>query len=88
MEKSTHTSDYRSLLNELRDLRAKAGLSQRELAALLKVPHSWVAKVEAGERRIDLIEFCWFTRACGSDPAASFERICAGSRPSKGGRRK
>jgi hypothetical protein len=45
-------------------------LSQRELAATLLVPHSWVAKVESGERRIDLVEFGWFVAACGGDPAA------------------
>ena len=46
-------------------MRAKAGLTQRELAAVLRVPHSWVAKVESGERRIDLLEFAWFCSACG-----------------------
>jgi transcriptional regulator with XRE-family HTH domain len=68
MEKSTHTTEYSALRAELRDARKAATLSQRELAARLKVPHSWVAKVESGERRIDLVEFCWFMSACGRDP--------------------
>lgn len=70
MEKSLHTSEYRALRTELRQIRLDAGLSQRALAARLNVPHSWVAKVENGERRIDLIEFCWFASACGGDPVA------------------
>jgi transcriptional regulator with XRE-family HTH domain len=71
MEKSTHTSEYAALRSELHALRQSAGLSQRELAARLKVPHSWVAKVECGERRIDLVELCWFISACGREPAAT-----------------
>jgi transcriptional regulator with XRE-family HTH domain len=68
MKKSTHSPEYRMLRNTLRDLRGAAGLSQRELAVRLKVPHSWVAKVESGERRIDFVELCWFTVACGAEP--------------------
>ena len=48
-------------------IRATAGLSQRQVAAAMRLPHSWVAKVESGERRIDLVEFGWFCRACGAD---------------------
>jgi transcriptional regulator with XRE-family HTH domain len=75
MEKSVHTSDYRALRAELRKMRENAGFSQRDLAARLRVPHSWVAKVEGGERRIDLVEFCWFASACGADPVTVFEGL-------------
>jgi hypothetical protein len=34
-----------------------------------------VAKVEAGERRIDLVEFYWFMSACGLDPLVVSERL-------------
>ena len=69
MPKSTHTADYRLLRESLAGMRQTAGLSQRALAERLRVPHSWVAKVESGERRIDLVEFCWICQACGEDPA-------------------
>jgi transcriptional regulator with XRE-family HTH domain len=75
MEKSVHTPGYRFLRAELRRIRTEAGFSQRDLAARLRVPHSWVAKVENGERRIDLVEFSWFAWACGVDPLAVFERL-------------
>ena len=75
MKKSTHTFEYRLLLERLADIRKKAGLSQRRLAALLRVPHSWVAKVESGERRLDLIEFGWFCSACGVSPADEASRL-------------
>lgn len=68
MEKSVHTPEYAVLRSKLRAAREHAGLSQRALASRLQVPHSWVAKVESGERRIDLIEFCWFLSACNLDP--------------------
>jgi transcriptional regulator with XRE-family HTH domain len=75
MEKSTHTVEYAALRAELRAARKSAAFSQRDLAVNLKVPHSWVAKVESGERRIDLVEFCWFLSACGVDPLVVTERL-------------
>src|SRR2546421_98512 len=65
MRKSTHCAEYATLKESLAAARQSAGLSQRELARKLRVPHTWVAKVESGERRIDLIEFGWFCEACG-----------------------
>ena len=84
MKKSIHTSEYVALCEELRAARNGAGLSQRALAARLKVSPSWVAKVETGERRIDLVEFRWFLAACGGDAEAVFGRVGRGGR--KGGK--
>jgi transcriptional regulator with XRE-family HTH domain len=75
MEKSTHTPEYETLRTELRATRENAGLTQRVLAARLKVPHSWIAKIESGERRVDLVEFGWFVAACGADPIPLCERL-------------
>jgi len=75
MRKSLHTPEYKRLLAALRNARAHAGLSQRELGARLKVPHTWVAKVESGERRIDVVEFGWFIAACGRKATAVFARL-------------
>jgi transcriptional regulator with XRE-family HTH domain len=75
MKKSVHTAEYAALRAELRSLREHAAISQRELAGRLKVPHSWVAKVESGERRIDFVEFCWFVAACGIDPVPVSEKL-------------
>jgi transcriptional regulator with XRE-family HTH domain len=75
MKKSTHSPEYRMLRIALRDLRAAAGLSQRELAARLKVPHSWVAKVESGERRIDFVEVYWYAVACGAEPRPALSKL-------------
>ena len=45
-----------TLRHELREARLRAGLRQLDVALQLGKPQSYVAKVESGERRIDLIE--------------------------------
>lgn len=75
MRKSVHTSEYAAMRAELRAARVSAGLTQRDLAAALRLPHSVVAKMESGERRVDLIEFCWFLRTCGADAVAAVGRV-------------
>ncbi|REK34746.1 MAG: XRE family transcriptional regulator [Planctomycetota bacterium] len=75
MQKSIHTPEYAALRAELLEMRERAGLSQRELAQRLHVPHSWVAKVELGERRLDLVEFCRVADACAAEPRHVFEQF-------------
>lgn len=90
MRKSTHSGEYATLKESLAAARQAAGLSQRQLARRLRVPHTWVAKVESGERRIDLIEFGWFCEACGVSPAKEarrlFSAITNGAVSRRGGR--
>ncbi len=45
-----------ALRRELREARLRAGLRQVDVALQLGKPQSYVAKVESGERRVDLIE--------------------------------
>ena len=49
-------------------MREDAGLSQRALAERLGEHHSWVAKVEIGERRLDVVEFVRICKALKRDP--------------------
>ena len=88
MGKSIYTAEYDALRSELRAARDSAGLSQRALASRLGVPHSWVAKVESGERRIDLLEFLRFMTACDADPVGVFQRIAARVSPSQAASRR
>lgn len=60
-----HRPAYKKLCRRLRQMRNDASLTQRGLAEILKKPHSFVAKVEHGDRRIDPIEFADWCRACG-----------------------
>jgi transcriptional regulator with XRE-family HTH domain len=75
MEKSTFTPGYSILRAELVRVRQKAGISQRELARRLEVAHSWVAKIESGERRLDFIEMCWLFSACEVEPLPVLKRV-------------
>jgi transcriptional regulator with XRE-family HTH domain len=87
MRKSTHSAGYRVLRERLEATREAAGLSQRELGRRIGVPHSWVAKVESGERRIDLIEFGWFCEACGVDAGEAARIVLAAAGTSATGRK-
>jgi transcriptional regulator with XRE-family HTH domain len=49
-------------------LRTKAGLTQRQLAEKLQRERSFIGRLELGERRLDMVEFFWFCRACEADP--------------------
>lgn len=57
LSKSLRSHAHRVLIRELKSARRNAGVSQQEVADMLGVPQSFVAKVELGERRIDVVEF-------------------------------
>lgn len=50
-------------------VREHAGLKQREVADRLGLPASYLSKIEAGTRRLDVIELVRIAEAIGSDPA-------------------
>ena len=50
--------------------REKAGLKQSDVAARLRLPASYLSKIENGTRRLDVIELIQIAEAMGADPAA------------------
>ncbi len=66
--KTIHTPEYKRLLEWIRKNRKDAGMTMRVVALALKIPHSWVGKVEIGERRLDILEFVKLCRVIGADP--------------------
>ena len=64
-----------TLRRELRAARLRAGLRQVDVAAALGRPQSYVAKVERGERRIDLIETLDLCHAVSPDPNTLIKKI-------------
>ncbi len=52
-----------TLRRELREARLRAGLRQADVAQALRRPQSFIAKVELGERGIDLVETLAYCRA-------------------------
>lgn len=92
MEKSTHTPAYDAFRRRLVTYRKEAGLTQRELAARLGREPSFVARLELGERRLDVVEFYWLCGACGRDPVAAaaevMRELTAGDRTRRARRRR
>jgi transcriptional regulator with XRE-family HTH domain len=50
------------------DARIKAGLGQEDLAVRLKCHQSLVARIESGQRRVDVVELVVLARAIGFNP--------------------
>jgi ribosome-binding protein aMBF1 (putative translation factor) len=69
------SSRYQRLVPLLREARERAGVSQVDLAERLGKPQSWVAKIEAGERRVDLAEFIALSEALQLEPVKFFTSI-------------
>jgi transcriptional regulator with XRE-family HTH domain len=57
--------------------REDAGLTQRAVAARLGRWPSHIARIECGQRRIDLLEFCQLAAVLGLDPTTLLARIVA-----------
>jgi len=69
--RAQHRPGYRHFCRQLRAWRLEAGMTERDVAAILSKPHSFVHKSELGERRVDPLEFIALCRAVGRDPARS-----------------
>jgi ribosome-binding protein aMBF1 (putative translation factor) len=63
------------LCNALVEARKTAGLSQQELASRLKTSQTVIARIETGERRVDVVEFIDLARALRIDPHKVLEQL-------------
>ncbi|MCT4575728.1 helix-turn-helix transcriptional regulator [Donghicola sp.] len=81
MAKTIRTNGQAALCRALVDARKKAGLSQKDLAAKLKHHQSFVARIESGERRIDVVEFIVLARAIGFDAFELLATVEAATEP-------
>jgi transcriptional regulator with XRE-family HTH domain len=68
---------YERCIAALTAARRNAGVSQLTLAERLGRPQSFVAKFEAGERRLDVAEFVAIAAAIGVDPFALLKSAVA-----------
>lgn len=79
--KTIRTNGQLALVRALVDARQNAGLSQQQLAAKLKRPQSFVARLESGERRIDVVEFTVLARVIGFDKEEVLSIVDAATDP-------
>lgn len=69
MAKTIRSSGHEALRDALIAARKSAGLTQEQLATRLKQHQSFVARVESGERRIDVVELIVLARALETEAA-------------------
>lgn len=62
MDKPIFTADHKYTVDKLKEARLEAGLDQVEAAKLLGKTQSHISKVEAGQRKIDVVTLKEFAR--------------------------
>ncbi len=67
MTKTLGTARHNALIALLIKKREAAGLTQAELAAKLGEYQSFVARMESGQRRVDVVEFLKLAEVLGFD---------------------
>lgn len=77
MAKTLRSRIQRAYIAVLIGCRKEAKLTQRDLAERLGRPHSYISKIETGERRLDVGEFVEYAKAVGIDPVRLFKRVLA-----------
>jgi transcriptional regulator with XRE-family HTH domain len=63
--KQLRSAKHRALISVIVAARDAAGLTQRQLAAKLKRSNSFVWKLEAGERQLNVLEFIEIAKVLG-----------------------
>lgn len=63
--------------------REEAGLTQTELAAKLGEYQSFVARLESGQRRVDVVEFLELAELMGFDAKRAISKIQAAGQPDR-----
>ena len=66
---------HRALIAGIVEAREAADFTQRELAAKLRRSDSFVWKIEAGERRVEVLEFIEIAHYLGVEPTELMRRV-------------
>jgi transcriptional regulator with XRE-family HTH domain len=75
LEKTLGSARHRALVSLLVAKRGEAGLTQVDLAKQLGEHQSFVARLESGQRRIDVVEFLKLAELLKFDPASAIEAV-------------
>ena len=73
--KSLGTPLHKALIRLLIEKRREAGLSQTAVAKRLGEHQSFVARLEGGQRRVDVVEFLEISRALKFDAIKALQEI-------------
>ncbi|EAO8199360.1 XRE family transcriptional regulator [Salmonella enterica] len=72
---SVYSIEYQMVIKALREARVAGHITQEELGKALGRPQSFIAKVENGERRLDIVEFVHLCRLVGIDPVSIINKL-------------
>lgn len=75
MSKSIYSPEMVALRSWLKQQRQQQNLTMRNLAQRIQRPHSYIQRVEEGERRLDVVEFVWYCEALGIDPRQGLDLV-------------
>ena len=67
MTKAIFSKDHKHTVEQLKKARLGSGLDQSEVAKLLGKTQSHVSKIEAGQRRLDVVQIKEFSRIYKKD---------------------
>lgn len=73
--KTLRSRRHRALCAALVAARKAAGLSQHELAARVKTSQTAIARIEIGDRRVDVVEFLDLAHALRIDPRQVLDEL-------------
>jgi transcriptional regulator with XRE-family HTH domain len=68
LSKQLRTVRHRRVMAALVEARTRADVTQRELARRLGRAHSYVSRIEKGDRRLDVPEFIQWCEVLRTDP--------------------
>ena len=80
MRKTLESARHLALIDFLIKKRASAGMTQAELAARLGEYQSFVARLESGQRRVDVVEFLELAEILKFDSAVALQQIAKARR--------
>ncbi|AWK42440.1 helix-turn-helix domain-containing protein [Photorhabdus laumondii subsp. laumondii] len=72
---SIYSEEYQRVIRLLRETRLEKGITQEKLAQAFGRPQSFIAKVENGERRLDVVEFVHMAGLLSLNPAQILDKI-------------
>lgn len=73
MNKAITSEKYNKLNSIFKERRLALGLSMRDLGESIKEPHSFVQKVEANQRKLDIFQYVQYCEALEIDPAETLK---------------
>lgn len=75
MPKTLGDQRHDELIRFLIEKRGEAGLKQVELAERMKVYQSFIARLESGQRRVDVVELIKLGEVLGFDPVEIVSKL-------------